>query len=297
MLRDHLIIYKSEVILNGFDPTLYIPKQNLKKEKKVVYMGSLIPGKGFHILARIWKKVLEQVPDAKLEVIGSGKLYNRNLRVGKWGIADEKYESIFRPYLSDKNGRKLSSVKFHGLLGKEKIPIIQKALIGCPNPSGVSENCPGVAIEFQACGTAVVSGAFWGLLDTVDNGKTGLLGTTEEDLLENIVRLLKNEDEAINMGKNGIEFIKDKFNHKKISNKWRKVFQDIILNKKVKILPIDQNPNYEYKQLSESMRLLKEKYKFLRWIPAYIEIRPYHRKIKKIFGIDNDRYTSSRVCF
>ena len=56
-------------------------------------------------------------------------------------------------------------------------------------------------------------------------------------------------------------------------------------NKKAKILPIDQNPTYEYKQFSEKMRILKEKYGFIKWIPAYIQIRPYHRKIKKVFGI------------
>jgi len=285
MLRDHPIIYKSDMICNGFDPKHYIPNDSIKKEKSVVYMGSLIHGKGFHVLAKVWKKVLEKVPDAKLEVIGSGKLYDRNSKLGKWEIADESYESIFRPYLSDENGNKLDSVIFHGVLGDEKIPIMQKAMIGCPNPSGVTENCPGVAIEFQACGTAIVSGAFWGLLDTVENGRTGLLGTTDEELVKNIVELLNNESKAIELGQNGIKYIKDKFNHEKISMKWKVLFEDIMSEKKVSLLQIDQHPDYEYKQFSEKMRKLKERYTVLRLLPAYIEIRPYHRRIKKILGM------------
>ena len=283
MLRDHPIIYKSEMIHNGFDPKHYIPKELVKKEKSVVYMGSLIHAKGFHVLARVWKRVIEKVPDAKLGVIGSGQLYNRASKLGKWELADEFYESLFRPYLSDENGEKLNSVIFYGVLGKEKIPIMQKALIGCPNPSGATENCPGVAIEFQACGTAIVSGAFWGLLDTVDNNNTGLLGVNDDKLVENIVYLLRNKHKAIELGCNGIEFVKEKFNHEKISSKWQQLFGNIAAEKNADILPIDQNPDYEYKQLSEKMRLLKEKYRILKWIPAYIQIRAYHRKVKKIF--------------
>jgi len=284
MLRDHPIIYKADMICNGFDPKLYIPKEEVKKEKSVVYMGSLIHAKGFHILARVWKKVLQKVPDAKLEVIGSGQLYDRNSKLGDWNIADEKYEAVFRPYLSDKNGNKLANVTFHGVLGNEKISIMQKSMIGCPNPSGVSENCPGVAIELQACSTAVVSGAFWGLLDTVKNSKTGLLGKTDDELVQNIVDLLQNEKKAIELGRNGIEFIKDKFNHEKISTKWKELFKNIKNDNKVEILPIDQNPEYEFKQFSERMRLFKEKYRFCKFLPAYIELRRYHKKLTKILG-------------
>ena len=286
MLRDHPVIYKADMIYNGFDPKHYIPNETVTKEKSVVYMGSLIHAKGFHVLARVWKKVIQEVPDAKLEVIGSGQLYNRGSKLGKWKIADEKYESLFRPYLSDKNGNRLDSVTFHGVLSNQKIPIMQKAMIGCPNPSGATENCPGVAIEFQACGTAIVSGAFWGILDTVNSGNTALLGESDDELIENIINLLQDEQKAREFGQNGIMFIKGKFNHKKISKKWQQLFADAIEEKKADILPIDQNPNYEHKRFSEKMRVLKEKYKFLRWIPAYIQIRPYHRKTKKILGMD-----------
>jgi glycosyltransferase involved in cell wall biosynthesis len=283
MLRDHPIIYKADMIYNGFDPKQYIPSSEVNKEKYVTYIGSLIHAKGFHVLARVWKKVLNHVPDSKLKVIGSGQLYNRNLKLGKWGLAEESYENIFRPYLSDGNGKMLESVEFLGVLGKEKIPIMQKTMVGCPNPTGVSENCPGSAIEFQACGTPVVSGAFWGLLDTVKNGETGLLGKTDDDLINNIVELLNDETKVRELGRNGIEFVNKRFDHKSISAKWKKLFDEVTNDRKARILPIDQNPNYEYKQLSEKLRIFKKKYRFLRILPAYIEIRPIKNKIFKIF--------------
>lgn len=285
MLRDHSIIYKSTVIYNGFDSNITKNYISCKKKKYVTYVGSLIPAKGFHILAYIWKDILKEVPDAKLKVIGSGKLYNRNAKLGKWQIADEAYEKQWRKFLSDDFGNKLESVDFLGVLGREKFNIMAESLIGVPNPTGISENCPGSAIEFQAVGTCVVSGAYWGLLDTVNNGKTGYLVKTREELKEKIIYLLKNEDKALEMGQNGIKFVEDKFNWEKISKQWNKEFFNILNEKKVDILPLTQNFDFEYKLFSEKMRNLKEKYPILRVIPPYIKIRPYHRKVLKLFGI------------
>ena len=49
----------------------------------VVYLGGLNKYKGFHVLAKAWKKVLAEVSDAKLIVLGSGKLYNRETSMGR----------------------------------------------------------------------------------------------------------------------------------------------------------------------------------------------------------------------
>ena len=287
MLRDHSVIYKSEMIYNGFDGRIYEPGDNINKGLTVTFLGSLIPGKGFHVLARNWKNILKIVPEARLNVIGSGRLYSRDSALGKLGIADEKYEDLFRPFITDSNNRVLDSVRFYGVLGREKIPIMQRSLVGCVNPTGETENCPGSAIEFQACGTPVVSGAYWGLLDTVENGHTGLLGKSDQDLVDNIVYLLRNKNKAIEMGRNGIGFIKQRFNHDIISNKWHDLFTDCIENPNNKsvILPIDQNPEYEYKKFSDKMRVLKEKIFLFKAIPPYIAIRRYHRILKRLLRL------------
>ncbi|MCB6981976.1 glycosyltransferase, partial [Bacteroides uniformis] len=66
-----------------------------KRNLNVAYVGSLVPAKGFDLLASAWPAVLAKVPDAQLFVVGSGKLYNRNSVLGKWNIADEKFENKF----------------------------------------------------------------------------------------------------------------------------------------------------------------------------------------------------------
>lgn len=52
-------------------------KQRATVGHEVTYIGSLIPEKGFHVIAKYWKKILTKIPDAQLNVIGTGYLYNR----------------------------------------------------------------------------------------------------------------------------------------------------------------------------------------------------------------------------
>lgn len=284
MLRDHSIFEKSTFIYNGFDLTSYTGRID-SKEKRVVYLGSLVKAKGFHVLASVWKEILALVPDAKLDVIGSGQLYDCKVKMGVWGIAEESYEQEFRSALTDPSTDKLlPSVTFHGSLGKSKIPILKKAMVGVPNPTGVTENCPGSAIEFSASGTAIVTGNDWGLLDTVINNRTGLLSESPDNLRDNIVYLLRNDQARQALELNGPSFVSERFNYETISKQWESLFLRALNKVDEPLLSFSDHPYYEYKQLSERMRKLKKKYKLLRFIPSYIEVRPYHRKIKKVFS-------------
>ena len=187
----------------------------------VAYMGALVPQKGLHLLAAAWSKVLKRIPNAHLSVIGSIKMYNENARVGPLGIAEESYEQDYLiPHLADQSGKLHPSVTLHGQLGPEKYDILSKALVGIANPSGQTETCCVSAVEMAACHTAVVSGAFNALLDTVLHGKTGLLGRTIDDLADNICTLLENPNRAIEMGRMGHERTLQQYDFSVVAPKW-----------------------------------------------------------------------------
>lgn len=194
LAQDTAIWSKLSCIVNGFDLQGFQLKDPPEKEPGlVVYIGALVPQKGFHLLARVWPRVLTRHPEARLAVIGSGALYNSKAKLGPWGVAESEYETQhIIPYLAAEDGQPHPSVEFLGRLGAEKKEYLYKAMVGVPNPGGQSENCPGSSIEIQACGTAVVTGAYFGLLDTVRNSETGLLGRSEDDLVNNICFLLEN---------------------------------------------------------------------------------------------------------
>lgn len=101
---------KSDYIYNCFDideDTIAAVRNNSFSERKniVTYIGSIVPAKGFHILAKAWPEIEKSIPDAQLYIIGSGQLYDRDAVMGSFNIAENTYESMFMRYLT--NGEKL----------------------------------------------------------------------------------------------------------------------------------------------------------------------------------------------
>jgi glycosyltransferase involved in cell wall biosynthesis len=270
LLRDHPVIYKTTCIYNGIYPPLYTPEHHIPGSgTMVVYLGSLVRGKGFHVLARAWKHVKARVPGARLKVIGSGRVYNENTELGRWGVAEEEYEQEFRPFLSDEKGNPDGSVEFLGRLGVEKIPIMQQADIGVVNPDHVTtETFCKSAVEFQACGTPVVSAAEDGVLDTVLHRRTGLLAHNERNLADHIVRLLWNRKLRERYGQKAMEHVRAEFDFKIISQQWHDLFLNVIHDQPNKIYPMKRNIFYHNKFLLETIRLARLHIPMLRTIPS-----------------------------
>jgi hypothetical protein len=225
-LLDKRIYDKSTFIFNGFESE-YAQAISVQERSAVdvVYIGSIIPAKGFHMLAEAWPQVLKRVPNARLKVIGSGKVYDRNATLGQYGIAQGDYEARFMPYLTDASGEIISSVQFLGLMGTEKFEVMKQAAIGVVNPTGMTENCPGSALEFQACGVPVVSAAKGGLWDIVDHGRTGLLVKDVSSLSAALIHLLENVNERSSLGVNASSFVRNKFSYETVCSKWLELFE------------------------------------------------------------------------
>ena len=276
---DNNIIKKSKYIFNMIvDPC----EQNIKREinsKIVVYMGALVKTKGFLELAKIWKDILKDVPDAKLYVIGSGKLYNTDKELGVLGIADKEFEDDFLPYISDKNGL-LPSVKFLGVLGKEKYDVFSKASVGVANPSGVSETFCSTVIEMNCASLPVVSIDKFSLPDVVKNGQTGLLGKNNRQIKKHIVRLLRDDELNERLGLNAKEFVKN-FSPQKMIGQWIELFQQVQGGTFAPEYDPPASPyNNRYKWLRIINRFLRFNLK-LSFLPPITNIKPY------INGISN----------
>lgn len=277
MLYDHPIWNKLFHIPNGFDDKPYSLLSSTY-EKRVTYIGSLIEAKGFHALARIWPEVVKQCPEARLSVIGSGKLYNRDDKLGEHELAEASYEARFMDYLIH-NGV-LNTVTFHGTMGVEKKAILERSLIGVVNPTGQTENCPGSAIEFQAAGIPVVSGAYWGLLDTVLHGKTGLLVSSDKKLVESILFYLNNVEIAKEHGRQGRLWINTAFNYSKVCEQWYEVFRASDVTSLNTNYKMKDNYLYQYKWLAFFFgTMLKLMNANRKWFPAMIEYRGLLNKI------------------
>ncbi len=217
---DNPVARKAIIIKNG----QYLPKPHgfkYSEPKYVTYLGSIVPQKGFHLLAKIWPEVHKQNPDLRLKVIGSGSLYDPNAQMGKFGIADERYESLFMNYL----GKSISSVDFLGKINaEEKNQIVSNSFIGIANPSGNTENCPASALDFEAYGVPVVSVYKLGLIDTVDNMRTGVLVRNYKRIPKALNKLINDTHFRNELSENCLNYLNTNFNFANIVNEWIGLF-------------------------------------------------------------------------
>lgn len=248
--------------------------------KEVTYTGSLVKLKGFHILARYWKDIVRAVPEARLNVIGSGKLYRRDSEFGPYGIADEEYERLFMPYLTDEKGNILDSVKFHGILGEEKNDVYKRTAVGIENPSADTETFGLSGVEMSLMGIPVVTSAQNGFLDTVPDNISGRLFEKEGCFPDYIIELLNDFEKNKSLGKSGREYVLSNFTAEQILPRWCSCLSDIAENRKVKNVESVSYPNKDAKRL-RMLLYRSHNIPFLVWIPSIHAIKHIFKTIKR----------------
>lgn len=247
---DHGLYYKTEVIYN---PIIMkgIRQRNIDRPV-VTYIGHLDKSRGFHALARIWKDIVQEVPEAKLNVIGSAALYDRNVKLGSLGIATEKYEKQIMKYCTLENGIIMPSVKFWGVMGQEKAKIFSETSVGVINPTGY-ETLGLSGLEMESYGIPIVTINKYGQSEIVRHGYSGYLFNKKFEFKKYIITLLKDVESNTIMGNNARNYIEERFNIDKILLQWKEEFINILNNnppKQTEILKVKKtlfekiNQNY-----------------------------------------------------
>lgn len=282
-LIDHDIYNKTNVIFNPI--IVNLKNARILEQPTVTYIGHLEKQRGFHVLAKIWKSVLKKVPNAKLNVIGSAALYNRNTKLGPLNVSSENYERRFKKYITDKEGKLLPSVRFYGILGKEKEDIYKGTTVGVINPLGY-ETLGLSGIEMEACGVPLVSINKFGQSEIIKHNFTGYLFNNHREFKKYIIELLQNEDKNIQFGENARNFVIEKFDLEKILDQWHTEFYDIVMDRQIKKDEIE----ISIKPI-EKLRLLNAKikrHKTFRWLPSILNLQSkirssYHFILRKKF--------------
>ncbi|MBO7227104.1 MAG: glycosyltransferase [Bacteroidales bacterium] len=273
---DDNVIEKSTFIHNMFlDNSLSVVREN--DNKTVIYMGALVEGKGFAELCSIWQSIIQEIPEAQLFVLGSGKLYG-NCQLGKYGIASQEYENKFIKHIVDEKGSIIPSVKFLGIIGEGKTEIFRKASVGVVNPSARTETfCMGV-VEMAEAKLPVVTLGKNSYFDTVDNGNTGILTNSLEKLKRNIIYLLKNSEKNETLGNNAKKRI-EKFSPNNIGPKWVKLLNDVYADiYKPTYLKPSKPMNNNNKWIRVIIRFLRYTL-HLRFIPSLIKVETFITKL------------------
>jgi glycosyltransferase involved in cell wall biosynthesis len=162
---------RCSVVYCGLDHDQYRPGQAKLLQPSLICLGRLMNYKRVDMLIRLMVPVLEQCPDTVLHVAGSGPAEVRLERlVDQLGLQDH--------------------VVLHGHVSEqEKVHLLQQSwLLAIPS---IREGWGLVVIEANACGTPAITFDVSGLREAVDNRRTGLLVTSQEDFVNGVCHVLR----------------------------------------------------------------------------------------------------------
>lgn len=284
---DHKIIEKSLYI---FNMVAKVQTEDIRTtedfDKVITYTGGLFYAKGFHILAKEWKKIVKKVPDAQLYVIGTGNLYDPSVSLGMLGVADVEYEKKFAKYLKDKNGHLLESVHFLGKMGAEKKLIYKKTAVGVMNPTGRTETFGLSAVEMEMAGVPIVVYRKASYPDVISDKKGGYLCTSRKEYRRRIIELINSPEKNYEMGCNARKMAEGLFAPEKVVLDWIKTVDDT-----VKEIPVVyQPPSAYFTNDIKILRIINRKLQMVfKIIPSLIWIDDFEAYLLDWLAIQENR--------
>jgi len=210
----------SNIPLSGVDENLFKPtkdesfldKYNLKNKIIFIFAGSISYRKGIHLIVTAMKKVLKQIPNTHLVIIGSGEYENElDDLIIKLGLKD--YITKI-PWLDHNN-----LVKFLSISDIFLYPSISY--------KGWEEQFGYSIAEASLCGLPTISTKSGSIEELVIDGKTGILveENNTEELEKAMIKLAKDNDLRKRMGREARRFILEKFSNKIIAKRFFDFFK------------------------------------------------------------------------
>lgn len=207
---------------------------NLKKEKKIMFIGAPRQSKGFHDALRIFVAFSKRNPDYQFYVAGSASLHGSASELSENGIFEKDYEQgHLKELLVDEKGNPRSDVVLLGKIPRDEVLAhLGTAAVALQNPCWDSE--PEVhsisALEAQAMGVPVLSAFRGGQPEVILNGVTGILLKNRD--VDAAVRALEsitsNPELACNMAERAKKHIRENFQIATIATQWNGIMQDVV---------------------------------------------------------------------
>lgn len=208
-------------IPNGVDTKIFSPLSGLKREqlrdkfgfsgKQVfLYSGRLVKGKGLELLVKAMADVVKINKDAMLVVIGSGNL-----------------EDNFKKMVNTSGLE--NCVRCEGVV--ENVCEYLNAADIFIFPS-LREGMPNSLLEAMACGLPVIASRIGGVVDVVEDGKSGILFEAGDvsGLASAMIRFLKDTELRQRLGAEARKRIVDNFSIEKVADEYIKLYKKLIAN-------------------------------------------------------------------
>ena len=195
---------KIAIVPNGVDFDRVLPRVVRSKLRKVIVVANLRHEKGHDILIDAAVHVLRRFPDASFDLVGSGHEYEHLRALAKArGVSH--------------------AVTFVG--HREDVParLADADIFALPSRS---EAFPNAVLEAMATGLPIVTAAVGGLLELVDDGRTGLLVPPNQPaaLADGLCRLMADPALAARLGDAARDAVRTRYSFNRMVDAFERVY-------------------------------------------------------------------------
>lgn len=179
-------------------PPVDIPKQRLfKKQNLIVSVGRLTPDKSYDFIIKLFKQMLKNSVIKNYKLLICGKIYNSDYLKKLKQLSKDN----FIEFKTDLTNKQLKSI-----YKKSKIFIQAKGLnINEKKYPGFLEHFGMTTIEAMSYGCVPVVLNKGGYKETVENNRSGFLFDSEDEAIEKLKLLVKNEKLRKDMSKQAVK--------------------------------------------------------------------------------------------
>ncbi len=202
--------------LSGVDTEFFKPSSGLVKDSGQAYLfaGSISYRKGIETMLAAFKKVLAEIPEARLQIVGSGE-----------------YESVMLERIKVL-GLEESSTVYSWVDHNKLLELFQSAdvfLYPSIAYKGWEEQFGYSMAEASLCGLPIIATRSGSISELVEDGKTGIIveEKNSDELASAMIRLGASPALRFSMGQAGRHYIAEKFSYQAVSGKFYAFFKQI----------------------------------------------------------------------
>ncbi len=198
----------------GLDSAEIRQKWSLSPQDKVVlFIGTLFSFSGLDGFLREFPRIVRQVPDARLLIVGDGS-QRKELEgiIQKLGLREQVIVTGFQPFTSMPQYINLAAVCINPFL----------------NGPATRDIFPGKIIQYVACGKAVVATPLLGITSLISDESKGVLyAETPAAMADKVIRLLKYPQELKKVEQAGLDYVRQVHGQQKIGRELIAILEEI----------------------------------------------------------------------
>ena len=194
-----------------------------EKNKVIVFVGSLFEFTGLDGFIRQFPHIVEEIPEAKLLIVGDGPLRPKLERIVT-GLGLEKQVVLtgFQPYPTMPQYINLATICINPFL----------------NTQATKDIFPGKIIQYIACGKATVATPLLGITTLVPGESHGVIYADGADnMAREVIGLLESDEHRQRLELAGLDYVRQMHDHPKIARQLEADLEEVIRKKREAVTP------------------------------------------------------------